>query len=115
MSFFVTAIAYYPEDKEKRYDKPYKCTHTFGHFPSLETAQGAVDRNEGEMCECLYNYLVIEEVAYGIYGRISSADLDDPNKGELWYEWQHPDGQEGHWVKMNKPSWSQGTIGWSIG
>ena len=115
MSFFVTAIAYYPEDKEKRYDKPYKCTQTFGHFPVVENAMRAVERNEGGMDECLYNYLVIEEVPYGIYGRIFSADLDDPNKGEWWYEWQHPDGQEGHWVKTDKPVWIKGLIGWSIG
>jgi hypothetical protein len=62
------------EDKEKRYDKPYKCTQTFGHFPTLKEAQAAVARNDGEMYECLYNYLVIEEVAYGIYGRLKSAE-----------------------------------------
>jgi hypothetical protein len=39
MSFFVTAIAYYPEDKEKNYDKPYKRTQTFGHFPIVEDAK----------------------------------------------------------------------------
>ena len=115
MSFFVTAIAYYPDDPEKRYDRPYKCTHTFGHFPTLEDAQKAVASNQGGMDECLYNFLLIEEVAYGIYGRLISADLDDPNKGEWWYKWEHPDGQEGHWVTMSKPDWSNGTVGWSIG
>ena len=60
MSFFVTAIAYYPEDTEKKYDKPYKRTSTFGHWPNFEGAQRAVSINEGGMDECLYNYLVIE-------------------------------------------------------
>lgn len=113
MSFFVTAIAYYPEDKEKKYDKPYKHTSTFGHWPDLEGAQKAVARNEGGMDECLYNYLVIEEVAYGVYGRIQLMDPDNPAKGEWWYKWEPPDGQEGHWVPMDKPEWSLGLISWA--
>ena len=113
MSFFVTAIAYYPEDTEKKYDKPYKRTSTFGHWPNFEGAQRAVSINEGGMDECLYNYLVIEEVAYGVYGRIQLMDPDNPAKGEWWYEWQHPDGQEGHWVPMTKPEWSFGMVSWA--
>lgn len=115
MSFFVTAIAYYPNDPEKKYDKPYKQTHTFGHFPTVEEAQEAVKQNYGGMDECLYNFLVIEEVAYGIYGRIITADPDEPSKGEWWYKWEHPDGQEGRWVPMDKPEWSFGLIGWGMG
>ena len=114
MSFFVTSIAYYPDDSEKKYDKPYKCTHTFGHWPTLKDAQTAVEKNEGGMDECLYNYLILEEVAWGICGRIQLADLDDPAKGEWWYQWEHPEGQEGHWVQMNKPEWSKGFISWSL-
>src|ERR1035437_4470622 len=115
MTFFVTAIAFYPDDAEKRYDKPYKHTATFGHWPDLEGAQKAVERNEGGMDECLYNYLVIEEATDGVYGRIRLQVPDDQSKGEWWYHWEHPDCQEGHLVKMDKPSWSISTIGWSIG
>lgn len=112
MSFFVTAIAYYPEAEDKKYHQPYRHTSTFGHWPDLEGAQKAVGRNEGGMDECLYNYLVIEEAAYGVYGRVQLMDPDDPAKGEWWYQWEHPDGQEGHWVPMPKPEWSKGMVGW---
>lgn len=114
MSFFVTAIAYYPADEKKRYDKPYKHTQTFGHFPNVEDAQDAVNRNVGGMDECLYTNIVIEEIAYGIYGRIQVMDVDDPSKGEWWYQWEHPDGQEGHWVPMDRPDWAKGLVGWAM-
>ncbi len=114
MSFFITAIAYYPDDEEKQYDKPYKRTHVFGHFPDLEGAREAVKQNLGGMDECLYNFLVIEEIAYGIYGRISSSNPNEPSNGEWWYKWEHPEGQQGYWAKIDKPDWSNGLIGWAI-
>ena len=115
MSFFVTAIAYYPDDTEKRYDKPYKRTNTFGHFQYISDAVRAVEHNDGGMDECLYNYLVIEEIGYGIYAGICNWEPDNPKQYEWWYQWEHPDGQEGHWVKMDKPDWSKGFLNWSVG
>ena len=115
MSFFVTTIAYYPEDGPKsKYGQPYKCTHTFGHFLTLDDAQEAVEGNYGGMDECLYNYLLIEEIGYGIYAGLVN-DPENDKQFEWWYRWEHPDGQEGHWVTMEKPDWSKGIINWSVG
>lgn len=102
MSFFVTAIAFYP--KNPRHNKPFKTTRTFGHFPTLEQARNAVENNDGSMDECLYNFLVIEEIGYGIY-----ASINNEEKDETWYKWEHP-----KWVPMSKPDWSHGLFGWAM-
>jgi hypothetical protein len=110
MSFFVTSIAYYPEDGPKsKYRQPYNHPRTFGHFPTLELAQAAVARNDGEMYECLYNYLVIEEIGYGIHALVEGWAEDKPLR-QWWYRWEHP-----NWVPMKIPAWSVGVVNWSIG
>ena len=109
MSFFITSIAYYP-DKE-RYNQPHKCFHTFGHFSTLQDAQSAVAKNEGGLDECLYNYLVIEEIGYGIYAGIANWEPDSPGKGQWWYRW---DNIINDWWPMIKPDWSKQTINWAM-
>ena len=57
--------------------------------------------NRGDMHECLYDYIVIEKVGEGIH--------PIPNQ-EIWFAWK----DEG-WQQTDKPEWSKGYIGWSIG
>ncbi len=110
MSFFVTAIAYYPNSDEKKYKEPFRTTRTFGHFADLERAKKAVETNEGDMHECLYNYLVIEEIPYGIHG-LTVEDKDE-TKHEWWYTYL--EGTQ-WWVSIEKPKWSRTYTNWGIG
>lgn len=99
MSYFITAIAYYPD--EPRYDKPYKVTRTFGHYHTQIDAEIAVDENRCDMHECLYNFIVVEEIGYGIHY------LGD---NQAWFEWK-----EDKWQRTNKPTWAEGILNWAIG
>lgn len=111
MSFFITSIAYYPEAVDKKYHEPYKCTCTFGHFCELKDAQEAVAENRCDLHECLYNYLVIEDVPYGIHAQVTGWDPDKPDH-EWWYMYL---GSTNRWVAIEKPDWAKQYIGWSIG
>lgn len=94
--FFLTSIAHYPlalRSQNKR---------CFGYFLTLEQAITAVACNAGNMEECYYNHLVIEEIPEGIH----SVPIS-----ETWYVWNTEIG----WVPSEKPEWSEGTINWSIG
>jgi hypothetical protein len=103
MSFFITSIAFYPE--VPKYDKPYKVTRTFGHFGTLERARQAVDCNECDISESLYNYLVIEELPYGIH---ALADAEH----QWWYLWNDTNSC---WLSVLKPAWSNGFLNWGLG
>ena len=101
MSLFVTAIAYYPDKEE--YNKPYKCMRVFGHYFDIDGAKNAVSTNYGNMNECLYNYLVIEDIGFGIHALAEK---------EWWYRFSD---QKNGWVKIKRPEWAGGTINWAIG
>ena len=51
----------------------------------------AVETNKGEMHECLYNYLVIEEIPDGVWRSTIS---------EKWYEWSYRQ----KWEQCQKPA-----------
>lgn len=99
MSFFITAIAYYPD--EPRYDKPYKVTRTFGHYPTQIDAEIAIEDNRCDMQECLYNYIVLEQIDYGIHAF---------GDNQVWFEWR-----DYMWQRIDKPEWAKGTLNWAIG
>lgn len=94
--YFLSSIAYYPVALKT----PNK--RCFGYFPTLEKAITAVACNAGDMEECYYNYLVIEEIPEGVH----SVPIS-----ENWYVWNAEIG----WVPCEKPEWSIGIINWSIG
>jgi len=94
--FFLTSIAHYPialKTPNKR---------CFGYFSTEEKAITAVACNAGNMEECYYNFLVIEEISEGIHSIPIS---------ETWYTWNTDIG----WVPSEKPEWSIGFTNWSLG
>lgn len=101
MSYFITAIAYYPECSDERYNKPYNTTRTFGHFGSLNDAKQAVDENRCDMNEMLYNYIVIENIPYGIHS-IGSE--------QHWFKWYNKLG----WKPIKKQKWAKEFLNWAI-
>jgi hypothetical protein len=101
MSYFITAIAYYPG--EPKYDPPYRCTRTFGHYGTQIDAEIAIEENRCDMHECLYNFIVLEEIGYGIH---TFGD------NQSWFRWSD---RKRQWVGMKKPKWAKGTLNWAIG
>jgi hypothetical protein len=95
--YFLTSICstetYNPVFVEKR---------TFGFFLDLNKAEESVKNNEGNLNECLYDFLVIEEIGEGIHS---------PSQQEIWYAWNNK-----NWEKLNeKPEWATGTTNWALG
>ena len=88
----------------------------WGWYPTLKEAKKSVKMNSGDMAECCYySHVVIEKVPAGICS-IGVNDLED---SETWYKWhvdpKDPNRFRGKWLRCDKPVWSKGIIGWSIG
>jgi hypothetical protein len=102
VNWFVTSI-YLAEAKDKESPMTAEARRTFGYYPTEAQAMAAVDKNTGNMVECLYNFLVIEGFPYGIHA---------VSESERWYQWNEA---EKKWVPCNKPTMLEGIINWAIG
>ena len=94
MNYFITAIPYYPNESQ------HLNSRCFGYYPTLDGVVEAALQNRCNMHESLYNYLVIEEIGYGIH--------PDPIERK-WFEWLDK------WVECEKPEWTIGITNWAIG
>ena len=63
----------------------------WGFFFDFNDAEQAVLSNDGDLYECSYNFVVIEEISEGI---MSFSD-----RGETWYAW---DSDKESFTKINK-------------
>jgi hypothetical protein len=61
------------------------------------------------MHECLYNYLEIEEIGYGIHALVKE---DGEIERKWWFIWNS---KKNAWESINSPNWSKGFSNWSIG
>lgn len=75
----------------------------FGYFTTLQDAKDAVRQNYGDLHECYYKYLVIEEAAPGIHPMIEK---------EWWYQWNSRDDR---WTKCKKPKAVSNVFNFSVG
>ena len=75
----------------------------FGYYANYSDAMSAVTKNQCDMRECLYDYLVMEEIGEGIHPEVMQ---------ENWFKWN--DGLNG-WHRCNKPSEFVGSINWALG
>lgn len=73
---------------------------TFGFYAEKRQAEIAVEENRGNMHECMYNFLVIEEIGEGVHALAEN---------EQWYRW------DDRWVPCKKPKETVGVINWAIG
>lgn len=98
--YFITAMTNGPITKDWR-------SRTFGYFKTLDRALLAVEKNEGEMFECLYTRLVIEPLPEGIYPSVIKDNTND----NLWFKWVHDGGKPdpelpnliiGQWQRIEK-------------
>jgi hypothetical protein len=82
-------------------------TRCWGWYPKKEDAFAAVKMNAGDMHECEYTHIVIEEVPAGV-----------PPYSEAiqWFRYiKNKKYTSGHWVKCKKPEWAGGVINYSLG
>ena len=78
-------------------------SRTFGWFSSFELADKAVRTNQCDIYECLYQYVIIEEIADGIHG---------PCYREWWYKW---DKEDEIFESVEKPIETKNIMNWSMG
>jgi hypothetical protein len=78
--------------------KEHRC---FGYYVDLYDAKDAVLGNMMDIHECLYTYVVIENIEEGIHGECSY---------QKWFEWK-----ENKWSECETPNWAKGIINWAIG
>jgi hypothetical protein len=97
--YFLTAI-HQPDKGGSR----KRTTRTFGYYPTLEEAFNARNNNYGDMHECLYNYLIIENIGAGIHALADEV---------YWAEW---DDIARHWKPIQEcPPAFLGIINFAIG
>lgn len=74
----------------------YGGTRTVAICGSFDRACEMIERNEGDLFECSYEFAVIEEIYLnGLYG--GSFD-----RAQYWYAWQG-EAQDGAYVPISKP------------
>lgn len=98
MNYFITAI----HQDEWHHFKLFKIPRTFGYYKDLNEAIEAVKHNCGDIQECLYTHIVIEEIGEGIHPNVSA---------EYWFEWK-----DNHWERISsKPEIFNGLCNWALG
>jgi hypothetical protein len=99
------------------YDRKSHDTRCWGWYPTLREAKTAVNGNAGDLAECCYyTHALIEKVQSGIP---SLGMAGEPGETEHWYRWKVDPkdlhGFKGQWHSCNKPKWSEGLVGFSLG
>lgn len=46
-----------------------------GVFPTIEETRRIVQNNEGDICETIYDYALIEELSFGLYPNVQIQEL----------------------------------------
>jgi hypothetical protein len=100
--FFITAIYSEYVIEPDIYGSPY--SRCFGYFIKKEDAIKAVENNESDLHECLYDYIVIENLKEGLYCGMEF------NPSEIWFQWN---GTE--WLECIKPDFAKNIVNWAIG
>lgn len=81
-----------------------RTTRTFGYLPTYREALLAVGRNDGDMHECLYDSLVIEEMPLGIHARSARR---------VYFEWNY---NKNGWIPSNRLAKKfSNVINWAMG
>lgn len=78
-------------------------SRVFGWFTELEEAQEAVNENRYDLHECLYDFIVIEQISEGIHCCASK---------EWWYKW---DREIRQFNPIEKPKETKFIVNWGIG
>ena len=79
---------------------------SWGFYHSEKKALRAIRHNFGDMDDCLYDYLVMEEYKPGV---VAIAER------EVWFEWASIGELSGTWIECGKPKFSEGLVNWAMG
>lgn len=90
--YFVTSVA----SKERAYRS--RC---WAWYPTYTQAYGVVRRNDGDMHELSYDYIVIEKVPPGMMQLAEQVQ---------WYRWV-----KGAWKPCDTPKFAKGVVNWCLG
>jgi len=91
MKIYAVTLIYNGNDNSfSNHEHKQRC---IGFVATLEKALDAVKTNQGDMHECLYNYVVVEEVSDGLW-------FHDIGSNEYWFEWDEVNQK---FVECNKP------------
>lgn len=79
---------------------------TFGFYNSYNEAHRAVTENRCNLCECLYDYVVVEYIEEGIHPMVHAVD---------WWRW---DQEKNRWIYLPQKDWPeefQSICNWALG
>jgi len=88
MSIYTITLVYSPDEKRITGEDVHRCV---GYFNSETEAIKSVESNEGEMHECRYDHVIIEEIPEGVWRQALK---------ESWYVW---DADDEAWISCEKP------------
>lgn len=74
---------------------------TFGYYKGWDKAYAAVKENRCNMHECLYQYLVMENIGEGVHALAND---------EQWFKWTR-----NRWKDCKRPKELQGFTNWALG
>jgi hypothetical protein len=74
-----------------------------GYAHTLEYAKEIVNKNQSDLHECLYEYIVIEKICEGVFRTVQN---------EYWYEWNE---KNQTWNECCKPKKYRQIINFGIG
>lgn len=97
-SIWFEVVAIHPTRGEIKTDRK---TRTFGYYKGWDAAYKAVKENRCNMHECLYQYLVMEQIDEGIHALCQD---------EQWFKWTR-----NGWKDCKKPKELQGFTNWALG
>jgi hypothetical protein len=100
--YFITAIIS-ADSLERNHVPKWMRSRTFGYYPKWEDAHAAVTDNVGNMCESMYDFIVIEHIGQGIHALSTE---------EHWYAWTNT---LNCWQPCQKPEEFQSVVNWALG
>lgn len=86
MTIYTITLVYSADEKRTTGQDGIRCV---GYHTDLEKAIKVVKSNEGDMHECRYDHVVIEEMPEGVWRQATK---------ELWFVWK-----KNKWAECKKP------------
>ena len=78
----------------------------FGFYNTYNEAYKAVEENRGSMCECLYDYIVMEYIEPGIHPMVHAVQ---------WWAWNDASNKWDFLCQEDEPKEFRGTINFALG
>jgi hypothetical protein len=105
---------------KRGYYYPSLGSRTFGFYFKKEQAIAAVERNQSDMHERMYTWIVIEPYhTWGIHPISAALDTEGDVDESLWFKWEVTDSSKenysGRWVRAERPEETKHTVCFAVG